>query len=336
MDGNGKELANVPATQQTGMQLRDSPYDLAPRNLQEALDLAERLSTSSMIPKGYQGKPGDIFVAIQFGNEVGLKPLQALQGIASINGKPGLYGDAGKALLLSKGCMIEEADFAEIAQTGVARCTITRPDSRAATRTFSMAQAKQAGLASKDGPWKQYPERQLMWRAFWFAARDIASDLLKGLGGLEELLDMRDVTAEGETLERNSGGPQSKGEAAAKAAAANKSATPPAQPAQQQRSNVPRAEAPKAKSQGRTYDNGFSDPDPATATAARAPAAAAEQGDGVGVPASEGMVKHIRARIATATLSEIEACKRFKIDTIDGIDVATANAILKWTADPTS
>jgi hypothetical protein len=37
-------------------------------------------------------------VAIQHGMELGLAPMQALQSIAVINGKPVIYGDAALAL----------------------------------------------------------------------------------------------------------------------------------------------------------------------------------------------------------------------------------------------
>ena len=51
---------------------------LAPANLSEAMRLAEV----------------NVLLAIQWGAEVGLGPLQALQGIAVINGRPSIWGDA--------------------------------------------------------------------------------------------------------------------------------------------------------------------------------------------------------------------------------------------------
>ena len=164
-------------------------FDLSPRNFEQALTLADYLAGSDMVPKQYRGKPGDCLVAMQWGMEIGLKPLQALQSIAPINGKPNLYGDAGKALLLSHGCIIEEDD-AEVVKANLrASCTITRPGRPPVRRTFSQEDAKTAGLWGKDGPWRCYPWRQMAWRAFWFAARDAAADLLRGMGGFEEGVD---------------------------------------------------------------------------------------------------------------------------------------------------
>lgn len=164
--------------------------DLSPRTFEQALQLADYMAKSEMVPKVYRGRPGDCFIAIQWGAEIGLKPLQAVQSIASINGKPNLYGDAGKALLLSHGCIIEEDDSELVKANSRARCKITRPGRPPVQRTFSLEDAKTAGLWNKEGPWRAYPWRQMAWRAFWFAARDAASDLLRGLAGHEEVLDL--------------------------------------------------------------------------------------------------------------------------------------------------
>lgn len=171
-------------------------FDYQPRTMSEALELARYLSESTMVPKDYIGKPGNVLVAMQFGHELGLKPLQAMQSLAVINGKPGLYGDAGKALLLARGCRIVERDIAAIREHGMeAECTIYRAGYPDVTRTFSQANAEKAKLWGKEGPWSNYPERQLAWRAFWFAARDAAPDILRGLPAAEEIRDIEiDIT----------------------------------------------------------------------------------------------------------------------------------------------
>lgn len=183
--------APVTPTEQTALAVAPrQQFDLSPQTFDQALTFAEYLAASDMVPRPYRGKPGDCLIAMQWGYEVGLKPLQALQSIATINGKPGVFGDAGKAILLAKGCVIEEDDIAIVEKNSRARCKITRPGRPPVERTFSLDNAKTAGLWNKEGPWRSYPWRQMAWRAFWFAARDAASDLLRGLPGLEELADI--------------------------------------------------------------------------------------------------------------------------------------------------
>ena len=71
----------------------------APATITEAMEFSKMLADSSMVPKAYQGKPMDVLVCVQWGAEIGLAPMQALQNIAVINGKPSVYGDAAMALV---------------------------------------------------------------------------------------------------------------------------------------------------------------------------------------------------------------------------------------------
>jgi hypothetical protein len=179
----------VTTTENTALAQRGMGFDLSPQTFEQALTFAKYLAESEMVPKQYRGRHGDCLIAMQWGHEIGLKPLQALQSIAAVNGKPSLYGDAGKAMLLAKGCKIEEDDAELIRASGIARCKITRPGRGTTERTFSVEDAMTAQLWGKAGPWTTSPYRQMAWRAFWFAARDAAADLLRGMGGAEEAAD---------------------------------------------------------------------------------------------------------------------------------------------------
>jgi hypothetical protein len=81
------------------MQLTTNRQGFAPATVTEAIQFSEMLANSNMVPKQYMGKPQDIMVCIQWGMEMGLAPMQALQNIAVINGKPSVYGDAMMALV---------------------------------------------------------------------------------------------------------------------------------------------------------------------------------------------------------------------------------------------
>jgi len=185
-----KSMDLAPAPKAVGGMGFRAGTGLMMESFEDVWRVARVLAASELVPKLYQGKPENAFVAIEMGAGLGLKPFQAVQNIAVINGKPGIYGDAGKAILLANGCTIEEDDGETIKANGVARCTITRPGHAPCSRTFSMENARTAKLIGKEGPWTTYPERQLAWRAFWFAARDVAADLLKGFSGFEEIRDV--------------------------------------------------------------------------------------------------------------------------------------------------
>src|ERR1035438_4072987 len=70
-----------------------------PANLTEAIALAKMMAQSEIVPRDYQKKPANIIVAIQFGAEIGLPPMQALQSVSVINGRPALWGDRALALV---------------------------------------------------------------------------------------------------------------------------------------------------------------------------------------------------------------------------------------------
>jgi len=164
-------------------------FSLQPQNIAEAMQIAEMLSKSQMVPKSYQGKPQDTLVAMMMGSELGLNPIQSLQNIAVINGKPSIYGDAMLALVQNHpafGGIQESLDEA----TQVATCVVWRKGGEKHTVTFSQADAKQAGLWGKTGPWTQYPKRMMTFRARGFALRDQFADALAGLISREEAEDM--------------------------------------------------------------------------------------------------------------------------------------------------
>lgn len=173
------------------MQVVQSNQGFAPVTLDEAMRFSDMLAKSQMVPKAYQGKPEDVLVAVQWGRELGLAPLQALQNIACINGKPSVYGDAAMALVqASPVCEnIEEYFEGEGSPNPVAVCVAHRRGRTPVTVKFSVEDAKRAGLWGKTGPWQAYPKRMMQMRARGFALRDAFPDVLKGLITVEEAQD---------------------------------------------------------------------------------------------------------------------------------------------------
>lgn len=163
-------------------------FSLTPQSLDEAMRFADILAKSSIVPKDFSGNPGNILVAIQWGLELGLQPMQAMQNIAVINGRPALWGDAVIALVRGSPLCeyIYETDDGE-----TATCRVKRRGEEEQVRTFSMADAKGANLLGKAGPWTQYPKRMRQMRARAFALRDVFPDVLRGMPVAEEVQDMQ-------------------------------------------------------------------------------------------------------------------------------------------------
>jgi hypothetical protein len=175
---------------------------LTPNTFDQLVTFAELAAKSGMVPRDYINKPGAIMVSVQMGSELGLSPMQSVNSIAVINGRPGVFGDALIGLCRqSPLCqdIVETIDGDGDNRTAV--CVAIRLGSTPCTSRFSVADAKRAGLWGKSGPWTQYPDRMLQNRARGFSLRDAFPDLLRGLKTVEELRDTPPDTFRGTTIE---------------------------------------------------------------------------------------------------------------------------------------
>ena len=178
---------------------------VAPKSIEEAWRLAGFFASSDLVPKAYRGKQADVLVAIQYGMELGFPPMQALQSIAVIGARPSVWGDGFLALIMASPLYQNHDEYYEVAgdrRDGLTADDLKRDDTAAVctfwrrgkpqpvTRRFTIAQAKKAQLWTKEGPWQQYPDRQLAMRARGFAGRDCFPDLLRGIRTAEEVRDI--------------------------------------------------------------------------------------------------------------------------------------------------
>ncbi len=154
---------------------------------------AEIMAKSTLVPRDYIDKPGNILVAIQKGFEIGLSPMNALESIAVINGRCTLWGDGMLALVQASPAYEWHTEDESTDQVGVH--VIKRKGHKEHRSEFTLQDAQKAGLLGKPGPWQQYTKRMLTLRARGFALRDKFADALKGMISAEEAMDlpMRDA-----------------------------------------------------------------------------------------------------------------------------------------------
>jgi hypothetical protein len=157
--------------------------------LAEMWRFAECVIQSGMFPQFKTTQQA--LVAMEMGAELGVPYLQSLQNITVINGRAAVWGDMMLALVYdSQLLQFFEEKLEGEDDRAIAYCTVKRRGfDGVTTRTFSMADAKRAGLTTKDN-WRTYPKRMLQMRARGFALRDVFPDVLKGLITREEAEDM--------------------------------------------------------------------------------------------------------------------------------------------------
>ena len=174
---------------------RSTPVEITPngvvqlRSLDDTWRLARAIYASGLAPTSFKNEQA-ILVAILMGCELGLGPMQAIQSIAVINGRPSIYGDTALALVRQSGLLENYAqDFSGEGDTRTAIVKLKRKGESPQEFRFSVADAKRAGLWGKN-VWAQYPDRMLMFRARGFALRDIFGDVLRGFRTAEEAQDI--------------------------------------------------------------------------------------------------------------------------------------------------
>lgn len=161
---------------------------VSPETVEAAREVAKMLAASELVPKAFANKPNDILIAGAMGHRLGLDLFSSLAGIAVVNGRPTLWGDAQLAVCQARpdwgGMKVTEEGDLPAYRVHVS--IIRKGHSDPYTGSFSMDDAKRAGLAGKQGPWAQHPKRMCMLRARAFALRQAFADALAGFHAREE------------------------------------------------------------------------------------------------------------------------------------------------------
>ena len=147
-------------------------------DLDQAYRYAQALAQSNLLPKDLYGKPANVLAIILYGQQLALTPMQSIQSIYVVNGRPQMSGQ----LWLSK--VREAGHKVKVSDHTAESCTvqITRGDTAEDhSETFTWAEAEKANLTRKD-VWKQYPKRMLLWRAVSNCATVICPEVALGFG----------------------------------------------------------------------------------------------------------------------------------------------------------
>ena len=156
-----------------------------------AKQLADALCASDMVPEIYQGKPGNGAAAILYGAELGLNPIQSLQQIFVVYGKPAIYARTMVALVKARGYQIRTVDSTDESVTVVG----VAPDGSQEQSTWTYERAKKAGYTSN----KKYdtdPQAMLYAKAASEVCRKLAPDVLLGITHTVEDLQSEPIRAE--------------------------------------------------------------------------------------------------------------------------------------------
>ncbi|MCD6371519.1 MAG: recombinase RecT [Candidatus Aenigmarchaeota archaeon] len=167
---------------------REEQEDISLERVNALYKLGTALYKSEMFPNV---KSSDAAIAIiEYGRELGLKPVVALQTMSVINGRICIEAKALLSLAIQNGIKIK---ILEKSRKG-AKVEFKREGFEKFVETFTFDDAKAAGIIyDRNGKikanWKAFPEEMCYWRCIAKGLRAYAPDLIMGLYIPEEILD---------------------------------------------------------------------------------------------------------------------------------------------------
>lgn len=159
--------------------------------LSAAYKLGSALAATSFVPKEFRGKPEECAAAILYGDEVGLTPMQALQAVYVVSGRPGLYARVMVALVQSRGHEVEQVSASD--------AKVVVRGRRAGSDVWVVSEwtterARRAGY-TQNKKYETDPQAMLYARAAGEVCRKVAPDALAGLAYTVEELQLAEAPA---------------------------------------------------------------------------------------------------------------------------------------------
>lgn len=181
--------------QTTAIAVRSEPeLGITPRTIAEAKEMCGILLSSGLLPNEIK-TPQAAFAILQYGAEIGLKPMTALRQIFVVKGKPAPSAQLmhGMALKHQDCEYFRVSDEDERAVVKVRRKSW--PPGEFDTFTYSRADAETAGLWGS-GTWRNHPKAMLRNRAIAAAARAVFPDVLANMYEPDEVANFSEPAAQ--------------------------------------------------------------------------------------------------------------------------------------------
>lgn len=201
MDNEKVESKELTAATQPDAEMAAQTTSVSVWSDQAALDNAIRtakiLASSDLVPEGtYKSKPANCLIALDMANRMGMSPLNVMQNLYIVKGKPGWSGQFCIAAANASG-RFTPMEFVRLTNDSgdtkgyYARATeiATGKICEGAPVTWDMVKAE--GWFDKNGSkWKTMPELMFRYRAAAFFVRNFCPEVLNGLQTIEEIKDV--------------------------------------------------------------------------------------------------------------------------------------------------
>lgn len=173
----------------------------SPHAFRNALEMAQVLSRSQLIPQHFRGKPEDVLAGIMLARTMGENVFTVLQNVHFVGGKPGWAAPFLIARANASGIFEGELAFdtsGQGADLAVTCSAVLRKSGKTVSVTVSLAMAKADGW-TKNAKYSSLPEQMLCYRSATFLIRRYAPGILLGYRPTDELEDI--AATKGERVE---------------------------------------------------------------------------------------------------------------------------------------
>lgn len=169
------------------------------QQFENAQRIAKALASSALVPKEYQGQQGlaNTLVAMEIAQRMGLSPLQVMQNLHIIHGRPSWSSQFIIAMI--NGCgRFTPLDYNVSGEGDSLSCfayaTEIATGKELRGPVVTMAMAKREGWATKSGSkWATMPDLMIRYRAAAFWGRLYVPEFLVGMKTQEEVVDIEEV-----------------------------------------------------------------------------------------------------------------------------------------------
>lgn len=170
---------------------------------ENAQRMAKALSTSTMVPKEYQGNMGNCLIALDMSDRLKLSPFAVMQSLYLVNGRPSWSSQFITTVINKSGRFRRPLMFDVKGKGKDLSCIAWTEDlegNRIEGIEITMKMAEDENWISKSGSkWKTMPEQMIRYRAASFFGRLHCPDLIMGVYAEDEI---RSFTEKPEKVEK--------------------------------------------------------------------------------------------------------------------------------------
>lgn len=159
--------------------------------------IAKALSASNLVPSNFQGDEnlGSCMIALDLAARMGINPLQLMQGLYVVHGKPSFSGQFVGGLVNASGIYKSRLKFEQMGTPGAPDFgyrvyAYDHEGDKVTGPIVTMAMAASEGWINKNPKWKSMPDLMLRYRAISFFQRTNCPEITFGIPTTEEIEDI--------------------------------------------------------------------------------------------------------------------------------------------------